>query len=455
MERISDNDSALENCVDADLASWNLTMAIEFDCPYCTATIRVPDAYGGKQGRCPSCDTRLLVPMIVRPGSTTVPDASSSPVTAGDSNPIGDAHSPADIYSIKPPASTAKRRPTARRRPSRALVIGMPVLCFLVLLAVIFFSVTGSLSELKGELAARRLEETTLPGVTIPWSDTGLSPEEQQTLRAFLETTPETLASEVMTCRLIGTDPGIEVRLTAGSGSDWFLVDTTTHKALALWLKKERPILNTNRLTLMRSSLVSYCRDKLAQIAGEALRIDAMSVRDNVAINACGGALSFAVQGEDSVRRVSCSYEDDKGMLYFCFPKETLIFKIVGRTLADGTKPFGGEFTAVISEISRPQADSVGTSKATPEGKKMLPADDLMPEPDSDSSEKESDKTMDSEPDSKKIEPSEPEAEMDMDPGMGSKKPSMKSDQPMMDGEAKNSEMMEEVRKPTLPKKLN
>ena len=183
-----------------------------------------------------------------------------------------------------------------------------------MLLAVIFFSVTGSLPELNGELAARRLEETTLPGVTIPWSETGLSPEEQQTLRAFLETTPETLASEVMTCRLIGTDPGIEVRLTAGSGSDWFVVDTTTHKALALWLKKERPILNTNRLTLMRSSLVSYCRDKLAQIAGEALRIDAMSVRDNVAINACGGALSFAVQGEDGVRRVSCSYEDDKGI---------------------------------------------------------------------------------------------------------------------------------------------
>jgi hypothetical protein len=38
------------------------------------------------------------------------------------------------------------------------LVVGMPVLGFLILLAVIFFSVTGSLPELSGELAARRLE---------------------------------------------------------------------------------------------------------------------------------------------------------------------------------------------------------------------------------------------------------------------------------------------------------
>jgi hypothetical protein len=68
----------------------------------------------------------------------------------------------------------------------------MPVLGFLILLAVIFFSVTGSLPELSGELVARRLEEKNLPGVTIPWADTGLSPEDEATLRDFLAMTPET-----------------------------------------------------------------------------------------------------------------------------------------------------------------------------------------------------------------------------------------------------------------------
>ena len=81
-------------------------MAIEFDCPYCTATIRVPDAYGGKQGRCPKCDTRLLVPLVVRPGSTTVPDASSSPITANQSPAIPGALPQTDIFAVPAPPTS-------------------------------------------------------------------------------------------------------------------------------------------------------------------------------------------------------------------------------------------------------------------------------------------------------------------------------------------------------------
>ena len=37
-------------------------MAIEFDCPYCTAAIRVNDTAAGKRGACPKCGTSLIVP---------------------------------------------------------------------------------------------------------------------------------------------------------------------------------------------------------------------------------------------------------------------------------------------------------------------------------------------------------------------------------------------------------
>ena len=42
-------------------------MAIEFSCPYCTAVIRVEDTAAGKQGLCPKCQTRLIVPNAPRP----------------------------------------------------------------------------------------------------------------------------------------------------------------------------------------------------------------------------------------------------------------------------------------------------------------------------------------------------------------------------------------------------
>jgi len=399
-------------------------MAIEFDCPYCTATIRVPDAYGGKQGRCPKCDTRLLVPLVVRPGSTTVPEASSSPITANQSSGIPVAFPQTEVFA--PPAapvSPVRHRRSARRRPSRALVVGMPVLCFLILLAVIFFSVTGSLPELSGELAARRLEEKNLPGVTIPWADTGLSPDDQTTLRDFLAMTPETLQSEIMTCRLMGKADGIEVRLTAGANNEWFAVDTTGHKALALWLKKERATINTNRIALLHENLAAYCKDKLAQIGGEKLQIDGLSVRDNVGINASGNALSYVVMAEAANRQIPCSYEDDKGTLYFCLPRETQSFPIRGRTLSDKSKPFAGEFTAVVAGISRPP---VGTPES--ESSKKNDSDSTEMAPDGEMSSESSEETMSTEdtPDSKM---ESGEGEMD-EPGMGA--PKKKA---MMDGD--------------------
>ncbi len=42
-------------------------MAIEFHCPYCTAVIRVPDSVAGRKGRCPKCDTLLIIPTVERP----------------------------------------------------------------------------------------------------------------------------------------------------------------------------------------------------------------------------------------------------------------------------------------------------------------------------------------------------------------------------------------------------
>ena len=418
-------------------------MAIEFDCPYCTATIRVPDAYGGKQGRCPKCDTRLLVPLVVRPGSTTVPDASSSPITANQSPGIPGAFPQTEIFTAPaPPTSTSRHRRSARKRPSRALVVGMPVLCFLILLAVIFFSVTGSLPELSGELVARRIEENNLPGVTIPWADTGLSPDDQTTLRDFLAMTPETLQSEIMTCRLIGKADGIEVRLTAGTGNEWFAVDTTGHKALALWLKKERAAINTKRIALLHENLAAYCKDKLAQIGGEKLQIDGLSVRDNIGINASGNALSYVVMAEAANRQIPCSYEDDKGTLYFCLPRETQSFPIRGRTLADTTKPFAGEFTGVVSGISHPP---VGTPEA--EGsEKQKEADSTEMSPDGEMSPESSEEKMSTEDASgsdAEMEPGEgemDEAEMGT-PGMG--KP--KINKPMMDSdEMSDSEMSDE-----------
>lgn len=347
-------------------------MAIEFDCPYCTATIRVPDAYGGKEGRCPRCDTRLLVPTVLRPGQSTAPgsDSPTAPPTAAAAPGTEEGF----VIRPVPPTSAIPRRTRARRRPSRALVIGIPVLCFLVLMGIIAVQLTNSLPELSGEFVAQRLSAKTLPEILVKWSETDLSKEDQETLRKALETNPETLASQVLTCRLIGTEEGIQIKSTAGDDSAWYAVDTTSSKPLALWLKKERATLNALRLKQQHDALTAYCRDKLAQLSGEKLVIDAVAVRDDFAFNASGGPLSFVSEAVAGNLLVRCAQEDPTGaILYFCLPATTQAFEIRGRTFADQSKPFGGNYTVVVG----PEADV--PTPVEPSEESGEPAADEMP----------------------------------------------------------------------------
>jgi len=110
-------------------------------------------------------------------------------------------------------------------------VIGIPVIGFLLLLGIIAWSLTGSLPALSGNLAARMLTEKSLPRIIIPWSDTGLSQADRQTLQAVLAENAETLTSELVTCRLIGTDDGIAVQWTASASAAWCVVDAVSDSA--------------------------------------------------------------------------------------------------------------------------------------------------------------------------------------------------------------------------------
>src|SRR5689334_15150582 len=54
-------------------------MAIQFQCPSCEATIRVPDEAAGKKGTCPRCNEKLLVPSVTRGAAASSSTASAAP----------------------------------------------------------------------------------------------------------------------------------------------------------------------------------------------------------------------------------------------------------------------------------------------------------------------------------------------------------------------------------------
>jgi hypothetical protein len=377
-------------------------MAIEFNCPYCTATIRVADAYAGKQGRCPKCDTKLLIPNVPLPNQPAVPQLptiQTQPAAAIGGGPLapdglpvltnGNVASSDDPFAIRPATTSVvkSRRRSARRRPSRTLVIGVPVICFLILFGIIAYSLTGSLPQLQGDVAGRRLDGLSLPKVVIPWSDIGLSADDRAVLQEALTTQPESLASQVMTCRLSASEDGILVTLAAQPESQWIVVDVAAENPLAIWRRKEGPHLNRLRLDELQAAITKYAKDKLLKINGEQIAVDAVAVRDKIALNASCRALGYAIQAVADVTLFPCAAEDEQGQLYFCLPKSVQRFKIQGRTLANGTVGFAGDYNVTISgEIvtteSKPAADDAKPESSMPgDESEMSGEEPEMPEP--------------------------------------------------------------------------
>lgn len=377
-------------------------MAIEFDCPRCSATIRVPDAYSGRQGRCPQCNERLLVPLVAVPETApqiamlpTAPptahapaavpgaafasppaavqqfaapagavpqvptesvlqEAAAGPVAAVPSGAGPPAAGPAAVsvggLSGAPATATARRGRGKssrfnRRRPSRALVIGIPVIGFLLLLAILALTIPGG-PELQGELRGRLLAEKSLPRTVVPWSDAGVSAEQQQVLQAALSENPETFSSELMVCRVLGTTAGLEIQLTAATGARWCAVNPheAGQKALALWLKQQRVRLGEQRRSEMTQTLTAWCQDKLRQISGESIAIDAAGARDNGVLNATVDSLGYSVQARAGKRLVRAAAEDDAGWLYFCVPADTQSLVVEGRSHGTSGLLFPGRY---------------------------------------------------------------------------------------------------------------
>jgi hypothetical protein len=340
-------------------------MAIEFECPSCSATIRVPDAYGGRQGRCPGCNERLLVPAVPMQSGTAAGGATPAIPSAIPGTPAALGAFPLPLADRKPTTAVKARR--SRRRPSRALVVGIPVIGFLLLMGIIAYSVTGSLPDLNGKLSATFLTGKSLPRNVIPWSDTGLGQEDRDLLAAAMIESPERLASDLMSCQLIGSQDGLEILLTAPTGSKWCAVETAGggQKALQLWRKRERARWNAERRTQFLQALKNYCNGKLRQIRGEKTVIDGVTARDSVALASRLDAFGFAIEGRIGNRIIRPAGESEAGMIYFCVPEETISFTIQGRTLPNGQKMFPGEYVVNLAAASATAEESDALEEST------------------------------------------------------------------------------------------
>lgn len=341
-------------------------MAIEFHCPYCTAVMRVPDSFAGRHGRCPKCDTVVIVPDVRPPVLTasdqaapSVPVARTSAGHADTGMAAGDESGIPQIATAPaPPVSLALKRRGKRRGAHRLWMFGVPAICFLILLSAIGWFVVSRLPELSGDLPASLLAQQALDPVKIPWSFAGnLTDEQRETLVAELELNPEAFLSSQMSCRLTVVEEGIRVTLKSTDETMWYVVNPNQHTALVLWLKKNHDQLAAGRNRLLKNGLEAYCDQKLRVLSGELPVLDAARFRDEVGLTACCLGFGCVVQAVVQNRTVRCAYEDASGRLYFCLPRGIRSFTLNGVSASDGSRLFSGEFQVLVSEAVIPREE--------------------------------------------------------------------------------------------------
>lgn len=358
-------------------------MAIEFDCPFCTATIRVPDAYGGKEGRCPKCNTRLLVPTVHRPGMEPAAAVQAPPSPEAKTPSTAPSAVSSDVPDLnfgetrRPVATTTRRR--SRRRASRPLVIGIPVFGFLLLIGIMGYLITTQFPGLTGDLTAVRAGADPLPPVVIPWSESGLDESEREVVREALSKSPESLPSDLMKCRLVGTDEGIKVLLSPADSAEWIAISITDQKPLALWIRKEREALDGARMSELTEELKQYCRMKYQKISGEPVNFDAAALRDRIGLNAAGTTLSYAAQAVHGNRVARLVGEDTQGRLLVSLPIGTTQLELNGRTV-NGKLLFPGKYQVIVNQApAAPESPPATPSTDADEPTDSPPESEMQP----------------------------------------------------------------------------
>ena len=240
-------------------------MAIQFDCPFCTSTLKVPDSTAGKQGDCPRCGTKLVIPNpFAAEGGTPSADPAAAPDSAV--SPSQDTPTPPPASQtpepspVMPPVNVVAPQPRSsataqylrKRRKSNAGGVILFLFFFAVMVGVAGYFYWNFGLRLEGNLVAARISsEAAKVEQRLNPANAGVSEEVIKAVNQNLLETPRRVQSDLMDVLFYGLEKGgLEVRLKPGAKTELVRVDLTGDPALMDYISKQG---RTTRST-------TYCR---------------------------------------------------------------------------------------------------------------------------------------------------------------------------------------------------
>lgn len=399
-------------------------MAIQFNCPYCTVTIQVPDNAGGKKGTCPQCGTKVLVPVpknapppqeissqpppfVPQPAAPNFappaapmfspppnfPPAGYPPVPGMpygfDPNqpaqlPPGFAPSPGYApvptypqFAVPPThsppvdasttATKSKRKPAQRMTPAvwgGLIAAGV----IIAVLAFVFLKPGAKPNPLSGTLTGTRLAKGKLQPAIVhkDWME-GIDEETVSTVIKQMEKRTVTLRSDTVVLKFQGAAEGIKVTATPGLHAELIAVDVASHKALNAWQQKYGVKLgDRHQKEVIRAAKTFIQQWAKAEAIGDK-KLDFSGFHDDLGIGSLTAGLgseAIAVINRVPYRCVA----EQQGLLYFLLPPGTKRFELQGREDSNGNKTFPGQFVVEVeSESPMKKSDPSEKTDENPE----------------------------------------------------------------------------------------
>ena len=391
-------------------------MTIEFNCPYCTALIRVPDKAGGGKGRCPKCATRISVPKystarpVVPPPAADSPfappaAAPAAPAAAGDAITFGEAgpetneaaapSGPLDIFAApaRPPGAflTATPRqpvhPTSvaarlRKKKSGSAWL-VPFLFGLIACGVGgWFAWPYFLTEqLGGELIAETADSLELPPGLVAKSSIRHSSSEVEAVLADLEKSPEPLISARMQVQLRGSSKGLLVHLNGGPKTQFYRIVVRDNAPLTNYLSKHSAELEEQRMQDIERTGTAFFAEYRRVATKKADKSSLKGFRDTLALPALVRGLGHQLVANYGRTAYPCVYEDHEGAVYFLLPPDAREFEITGRKHADGSVMFPATYKIkVAGEMKVPAKKEEEPADKSKDKKKPAAKDGDEPE---------------------------------------------------------------------------
>jgi len=380
-------------------------MAIQFNCPYCTAAIRVADHAAGKVGACPKCAAKLRVPAPAAPPAQVAPviadgtaakfvpeSEAAAPVVEREEDlveaaipdlSINTAPSPVSpdpnrgpFDFAEPPASGggtsyAEQLRSRKGRKWGALIVPLILGGILISAGVVYW--WAHRDTMSGELAGELLDRDHTLAAVVPTAQIDVPDAELRATLDSIRETPVTITSELMYVELRGDPRGIRVLLEPGPEASLVRADLRPNRLLAKYYADHAGDLDTARRETLQAGAKQFVEDWQNTSASGMLLGNTVAYRDSLGLNSLLKGLGFHVGAVVGGTMYPCVHEDDEGRLYFIVPRETSRFEITPRPTG-GPDRLPKEFHFTIT-VARPQPPQ--QSPAVGEGDDSAPSTNI------------------------------------------------------------------------------